>query len=258
MKSISTAFLNDGDAASNSKQKVVGFVCRQCRRFTEIRTADGSVVRANVRPDLIVGAPVCVQRFNQLRDGSWDGAIVACELPVIAKPDRRALAIIDEANTAGGMGEPKNISDWKLGAVKTFVLGLLLDAAGYRPIFIADPKNRHAFLHHRPSAAAIELIARCPRWSRPPARDWGDISGKDRADRTELSLLRDNPSSILVTSDRFRGADLKAEFPELHSRDFRARIYAPRLEGNIMSIPALGVSMRIPLPVFQPLMPEMV
>ena len=58
----------------------------------------------------------------------------------------------------------------------------------------------------------------------------------------------------LVTSDRFRGADLKAEFPALHSRDFRA----PRLEGDIMSIPALGLSMRIPLPVFHLFMPEMV
>jgi hypothetical protein len=176
---------------------------------------------------------------------------------VIAKPDRRALAIVDEANTAGE-GEPKCISDWRLGAIQTFTLGILLDCAGYLPIFVADPKDRQAFRHHRPSAAAIELIARCPRWSRPPARDWGDLSGKDRADRTALSLLRDDPSSILVTSDRFRGADLKAEFPELHSRDFRARIYAPRLEGNIMSIPDLGLSMRIPLPVFQPLMPEMV
>lgn len=211
-----------------------------------------------VRSSFYLGQPVRVLLQKRRRDGSWCGEIIESMLPVFTThSDDRPLAMLDEANISGFL-ESFNIADWTFGATKAWALALALDLAGWHPVFVPDPLNRERYLRHPPSARALYFALRNPRWLRLPARDWGSASGKNNADRTALTLLRQEfecgRRAILITNDNFRDSDddnLTAEFPEFLDYDFRARICHPVLCGDVISIPELDLSARIPLALFK-------
>lgn len=201
-----------------------------------------------------LGEPVRVRLLKPRRGGFWTGSIIERRLPAFSHPDEnRPLALLDEANISGFWESP-NIAHWTFGATKAWALAVALDLAGWRPVFVPDPLNRQRYLRHPPSAKALYFAMLNPRWLRLPARDWGSASGKNNADRSALSLLRQEfERAILITNDRFRDSDddkLTAEFPELFDHDFRARIYHPVFSGGVISIQELGLSAHIPLALF--------
>lgn len=210
-----------------------------------------------VRTTFYLGQPVRVRLHKPRRDGSWSGSIVESTLPAFTHSENRPLALLDEANISGFLESP-NIARWTFGATKAWALALALDLAGWHPVFVPDPLNRERFFRHPPSARALYFALRNSRWLRLSARDWGSASGKNNADRTALTLLRQEfecgRRAILITNDQFRDSDddnLTAEFPELLDYDFRARIYHPVVSEGVISIQELGLSARIPVELFQ-------
>lgn len=213
-----------------------------------------------VRSSFYLGQPVRVLLQKRRRDGSWCGEIIESKLPAFTHSDDRPLAILDEANLSGFAEDP-DIARWRCGTVKAWSLSLALDLAGWLPVWAPDPLNRQRFFrYHPPSAKALYFALRNPRWQRLAARDWGrSASGKNNADRTALTLLRQEFESgrraILITDDNFCDSDddnFTADFPELLDHDFRSRIYHPvLLSEGVISIQELGLSARIPVELFK-------
>lgn len=240
---------------------VDGFVTGSGRWGVDIVGFDHQPIRIDpwrVRASFYLGEPVRVRLHKPRRNGLWSGSgsIIESTLPAFTHSDDRPLALLDEANISGFLESP-NIARWTFGATKAWALALALDLAGWHPVFVPDPLNRERYLRHPPSTRALYFALRNPRWLRLPARDWGSASGKNNADRTALTLLRQEfecgHRAILISNDNFRDSDddLSAEFPELLDYDFRARICHPVLCGDVISIPQLDLSARIPLALFK-------
>lgn len=241
---------------------VDGFVAGSGRWGVDVVGFDDQLIRIEPwsvhHTTFYLGEAVRVRLHKPRRNGLWSGSNIESTLPAFSHPDEnRPLALLDEANISG-FGESPNIAHWTFGATKAWALAVALDLAGWHPVFVPDPLNRQRYLRHPPSARALYFLSRNPRWSRLPARDWGSASGKNKADRTALSLLRQEfecgRRAILITNDQFCDSDddhLTSEFPELLDHDFRARIYHPRLSEGVISIQELGLSARIPVALFQ-------
>jgi hypothetical protein len=239
---------------------VDGFVAGSGRWGVDIVGFDHQQIRIDswrVRASFYLGEPVRVRLHKPRRNGLWSGSNIESTLPAFTHSDDRPLALLDEANISGFLESP-NIPRWTFGATKAWALALALDLAGWHPVFAPDPLNRQSYLRHPPSARALYFSSRNPRWLRLAARDWGSASGKNRADRTALTLLRQEFESgrpaILITNDQFCDSDddnLTSEFPELLDDDFCSRIYHPVLREDVISIPQLDLSARIPVGLFQ-------
>ena len=252
-------FLSADKVAHSEGDLVDGFVAGSGRWGVDV-VGFYQLVRIEpwcVRTTFYPGQPVRVRLHKPLRNGLWSGSIVESTLPAFTHSDDRPLALLDEANISGFLESP-DIARWTFGATKAWTLAIALDLAGWHVVFASDPLNRQRFLLHPPSARALYFAARNPRWTRPPARDWGAASGRNNADRTALTLLRQEYESgrpaILITNDQFCDSDddnLTSEFPELLDHDFCSRIYHPVLREDVISIPQLDLSARIPVGLFQ-------
>ena len=219
-----------------------------------VRLSDGRRCHVPWRgPDSNFGTPLVVRVFGSAdpnRPLACGEVVQAEDLDPIASDDR-PLALID-ANNLTWLGGPDgiNVGDWRFGSAALFAAAWSLDRARFRPVVLCDPGLVELVRAHEPSARALAAMRNrfADRWPM-----LCEVDGHGRAHLADRAILRRATASgdaIIVSRDGFRDSSLIALAPWLATSTGRARLVAPRIEGDDLLIPKLRLRQRIPLGLF--------